>query len=129
LRGNGSGLVAFDKYTGRVRYQVTDELASYASPKLATIGGRRWCFLFARGGLVGLDPSTGKVDFRYPWRAPVLESVNASNPVVAGQRVFISECYGPGGALLEVHPGGYREVWTDANRGRDKRMQCHWMTP
>ncbi len=32
LKGNGSGLVAFDKLTGKVRYKVTDQLASYASP-------------------------------------------------------------------------------------------------
>jgi outer membrane protein assembly factor BamB len=129
LKGNGTGLVAFDKRTGEVRYRATDELASYASPVLAMLGGRRWCFLFARGGLVGLDPATGKVDFRHPWRAPALESVNASNPVVVGNRVFISECYGPGSALLEVRPGGCRAVWTDEDRGRAKSMQCHWSTP
>jgi outer membrane protein assembly factor BamB len=129
LKGDGSGLVAFDKYTGKVRYRATDELAGYAGPVLATIGERRWCFLFARGGLVGLDPATGKVDFHYPWRARILESVNASNPVVVGNRVFISETYGPGSALLEVRPGGYKEVWTDAAKGRDKSMQCHWNTP
>src|SRR5262249_55987113 len=68
LEGNGTGVVAFDKYTGKVKYKVSDELASYASPVLATIGKRRWCFVFARGGLLGLEPSTGKVDFHYRWR-------------------------------------------------------------
>jgi outer membrane protein assembly factor BamB len=129
LKGDSSGLVAFDKYTGKVRYHVTDELASYAGPVLATIDQRRWCFLFARGGLVGLDPTTGKVDFRFPWRARILESVNASNPVVVGNRVFISETYGPGSALLEITPGGCKENWTDARRARNKSMQCHWNTP
>ncbi len=129
LKGNGSGLVAFDKYTGQVKYRVTDELASYASPVLASVGGRRWCFLFARGGLVGLDPGTGKVDFHYPWRSRLLESVNAANPVVVGDRVFISETYGPGSALLEIKPGGCKEVWTDRDKPRRKSMQCHWNTP
>ncbi len=128
LKGNGSGVVAFDKYTGKVRYRITDELASYASPVLATINGRRWCFVLARGGLVAFEPSTGKVDFQFPWRAPSLESVNASNPVVVGDRVFISETYGPGSALLKVRPGGYEVVWSDADK-RKKSMQCHWMTP
>ena len=96
LQGADSGVAAFDKYTGKVKYHVTDELASYATPTLATIGGRRWCFVFARGGLIGMDPATGKVDFHYPWRAKILESVNASTPVVVGDRVFISETYGPG---------------------------------
>ncbi len=86
--GNGSGIVAFDKRTGEVVYSIIDELASCASLKLATIGSRRWCFAFARGGLVGFDPATGKVDFHYPWRARLLESVNASVPVVAGDEVF-----------------------------------------
>ena len=129
LQGADSGVVAFDKYTGEVKYHVTDELASYASPMLATIGDRRWCFVFARGGLIGMDPATGKVDFHYPWRAKILESVNASSPVVVGDRVFISETYGPGAALLEVKPGGCKEVWTDADKTRNKSMQCHWNTP
>src|SRR5205823_2411191 len=84
LKSNGSALVAFDKFTGKVKYKTGDELASYSVPVLATIGDKRWCFLFARGGLLGLDPKTGKVEFHYPWRAKILESVNASNPVVVG---------------------------------------------
>jgi outer membrane protein assembly factor BamB len=130
VKGNGSGIVAFDKHTGEVKYQITDELASYAGPVLTTIGGRRWCFVFARGGLVGFEPSTGKVDFHYPWRAADLESVNASNPVVVGDLVFISETYGPGSSLLRVRPGGYDVVWKDSQSIRDpKAMQTHWNTP
>ena len=68
VQGNGSGIVAFNKWTGEVVYQITDELASYTTPTLATINGRRWCFAFARGGLVGFEPRTGTVDFHYPWR-------------------------------------------------------------
>jgi outer membrane protein assembly factor BamB len=130
IKGNGSGVVAFDKLTGKVKYRITDELASYASPVLATIHGRRWCFVFARGGLIGFEPASGKVDFHFPWRADDLESVNAANPVVVGDRVFISETYGPGSALLKVKPGGYEVVWSDAKKkAREKSMQCHWSTP
>jgi outer membrane protein assembly factor BamB len=126
--GSNSGIVAFDKLTGEVVYQITDELASYASLKTATIDGRRWCFAFARGGLVGFEPSTGKVDFHYPWRATLLESVNASVPVVVGDEVFISEAYGPGSSLLKVRPGGYQVIWCDPPRSRDHAMQTHWNT-
>jgi outer membrane protein assembly factor BamB len=124
---NGSGVVAFDKRTGRVKYKIADELASYSSPTLATIDGRRWCFVLARGGLVGFEPASGKIDFHFPWRARIRESVNASNPVVVGNRVFISETYGPGSALLAVRPGGYRVVWSDEKK-REKSMQTHWNT-
>ena len=129
VEGNGSGVVAFDKLTGEVRYQVSDELASYAVPVVSTIGGRRWCFVFARGGLLGLEPANGTVDFHYPWRAKILESVNASTPVVVGNEVFISETYGPGSSLLAVEPGKFAVVWSDDPRKRVKAMQAHWNTP
>lgn len=127
--GRDSGIVAFDKLTGEVVYHITDELASYATLKLATIHGRRWCFAFARGGLVGFEPSTGKVDFRYPWRSKLLESVNASTPVVVNDQVFISETYGPGSSLLRVRPGAYEVIWRDDPGRREKALQAHWNTP
>ncbi len=129
VTGNGSGIVAFDKVTGQVRYKITDELASYASMKLAMIDDRPWCFAFCRGGLVGFDPRNGDVDFQFPWRAKSLESVNAAMPTVHGNEVLISETYGPGAALLSVKPGEHRVVWQDDLRKRDKAMQAHWNTP
>jgi outer membrane protein assembly factor BamB len=128
VSGNGSGIVAFDKLTGAVKYKLSDELASYASLKLATIDGRQWCFAFARGGLLGFEPDTGKQRFHYPWRAPDLESVNAAVPVVFGKQVFVSETYGPGSTLLTVKPDGYDIVWRDDERKRERAMQTHWNT-
>ena len=125
---NQSGIVAFNKYTGEVVYQIADELASYASPIFSTIDGRRWGFAFLRGGLVGFEPETGKIDFHYPWRHSKIESVNASSPVVAGDKVFISESYGIGSSVLKVLPGGYEVVWKDRGLRRNKSMALHWNT-
>jgi outer membrane protein assembly factor BamB len=126
---NGSAIVALDKFTGEVKYKVGDDLASYASLKLATIGDRRWCFAFCRDGLLALDPASGRRDFHYPWRAPILESVNASMPVVVGDEVLISECYGVGSTLLKVSPGKFDVVWKDDPKKRAKSMMTHWNTP
>ena len=128
VQPNGTAIVAFDKRTGEVRYKAGDELASYAVPQMATIDGRRWGFLFARGGLIGFEPTTGTIDFHFPWRARLHDSVNASTPVVVGNEVLITETYGPGSALLRVKPGDYDVVWQDPP-GRDKSMMCHWNTP
>ena len=127
VKGNGSGIVAFDKKTGEVRYQMSDELAAYATPHLATIAGRRWGFAFTRGGLLAFEPGAGKVDFFFPWRARKLESVNAASPVVFGDTVLVSESYGPGSALLRVKPGGFDIVRQDPPR--DQSLQQHWATP
>ena len=130
LKGNGSGLVAFDKYTGKVKWKASDELASYSSPTVRTIDKRRLALLFARGGLIGVDVATGKQDFRYPWRSSLLESVNVSNPVVVGNQVLVSECYEVGTSLLRLKPGGFDKVWTDEDTpARRRRLMCHWMTP
>lgn len=128
LKGNGTGIVAFNKKTGAVVYKILDELASYSSPVLATINGRRWCFLLAQSGLHAFEPASSSEEFYFPWRAKEIFSVNAANPVVVGDRVFISETYGPGSALLKVKPGGYDVLWSDADKSQ-KKMQCHWSTP
>lgn len=125
---NRSGIVAFNKYTGEVVYRIADELASYASPVFSTIEGRRWGFAFLRGGLVGFEPASGKIDFHYPWRHPKIESVNASSPVVASDHVFISESYGIGSSVVKVRPDGYEVVWKDRASRRNKSMELHWNT-
>jgi outer membrane protein assembly factor BamB len=129
VSANGSAVVAFDKFTGKTRYQLGEDLASYASLQSATIARRRWGFAFCRGGLIGFDPQAGKIDFHYPWRAKLLESVNASTPVVVKDQVFISETYGVGSSLLQVAPGEQQVVWSDEDRGRGKAMLAHWNTP
>lgn len=130
VQGNGTGIVAFDKHTGEVRYTLSDELASYATPRIVTLGDRRWGFVVTRGGLLAFEPSKGKADFFVPWRAKLLESVNASTPVVVDDTVFISESYGPGSVLLQVAPDtseGYKILWKDPRR--DQSLSLHWVTP
>ncbi|MBI3858598.1 MAG: PQQ-like beta-propeller repeat protein [Planctomycetes bacterium] len=127
-KGAGSGVVAFDKRSGALKYKLSDELASYASPLTTTINGRRWGFVFARGGLVGFEPATGKVDFHYPWRARSVTTVNIANPVVAGDLVLVSEAYGVGSAVIRVRPGAAEPVWEDG-RKRDRSLMAYWNTP
>jgi outer membrane protein assembly factor BamB len=131
VRGNGSGVVAFDKRTGEVRYSLSDELAGYSSPVVATLGGRRWGFAFTRGGLLGFEPLQGKVDFFFPWRDPEHRGINAIMPVVADDTVFISEAYGQGGVLLRIQPDGtYQVVWKDSPDSPKRwNLASHWNTP
>jgi outer membrane protein assembly factor BamB len=128
VEGNGTGLVAFDKRSGEVRWSLSDELASYATPRVVTMGGRRRGFAFTRGGLVGFDPLRGAQDFFFPWRARKLESVNAATPVIVDDTVFLSETYGPGSVLLKIRASGDPEVvWRDGRRHQS--LPTHWSTP
>ncbi|HLW64287.1 MAG TPA: PQQ-binding-like beta-propeller repeat protein [Gemmataceae bacterium] len=130
LKGNGTAIVVFDKRTGQVRYRIGDELSSYSTPVVTTINGQRLGLYFARGGLLGFDLKTGAEKFHYPWRARVLESVNASDPVVVGDKVLLTECYGPGSVCLKIKPNAAEMIWSDENKDRrEKSLQGHWNTP
>ena len=120
VTGNGSAIVAFDIRNGDVRYRISDELAAYACPTTATIGERRWCFALCRGGLIGFEPLTGQVDFHYPWRATLLESVNASTPLVVGDEVFVSETYGLGQFPVTRQTGWIRRRLEGRNKPSSK---------
>lgn len=129
-KGDGSAIVAFDKMTGAEKYKFGDELASYASPTIAKIGDKRIGLYFARGGLLGFDPQAGKQLFHYKWRARIEESVNASNPVIVGDTILLTECYEKGSALVKFAEGKLSAVWSDAEKDpADKAMMSHMCTP
>jgi prepilin-type processing-associated H-X9-DG protein len=126
---NGTAIVALDKKTGEVLYEIGDDLASYTAIKVVEYEGREWAFAWARGSLIAFDPNNGQIDFEFPWRAKSLESVNASTPVVFDGHVFLSECYSIGSVLLkfgEDLDGKHEVVWKD--EGREKSMMTHWNT-
>ena len=138
---NGTALVAFDKRTGKERYRLGDDLASYASPVVVDFAGGRRGFHFARSRLILFDPKDGRELDGFGWRARRLTSVNAANPVVVGNRVLLTESYELGAVLLEyevaseVAPegapeddrGGFRPVWQDGPR--NQAIAAHWNTP
>ena len=128
VQPNGTGIVAFDKFTGAVRYQTINDLASYASPVVVNLQGRSTGLAFLRSGLFAFDPDSGQAGFEFPWRAKKLESVNASTPVLEESQVLITESYGPGAAFLQVQDGQPKPVWQDQGE-RDRRLACHWNTP
>jgi outer membrane protein assembly factor BamB len=129
IKPNGTAVVAFDKRTGKEIYRTGDELASYASPLITTFNDRRVGLAFVRGGLYGFDPDTGATEFHFPWRAKILESVNAATPVVDGPRVLITETYGPGSALLDLSGLDPKVVWQDNPKVRHRALKAHWNTP
>jgi outer membrane protein assembly factor BamB len=131
VKGNGCGVVAFDKRTGKEVYRLSDELASYSSliatPGLKKQGVDLLCF--ARGGLLGISGKDGAEKFYYPWRSSTMESVNAACPIVSGDEILISETYSIGSSLLKLQDGKATELWKDPVRQRDQAFRAHWATP
>ena len=128
VKPNGSLLVALDKRDGKVLYQSGDDLASYSTPKVTKIAGQELALVWGRESLHGFKVDDGTQVFEFPWRARILESVNASSPVVKGSNILLTECYGPGSVMLNFENGDVDSVWSDEDR-RGKAMAAHWNTP
>lgn len=135
VRGLDSGLVAFDLESGREVWRASAELASYAAPLVAAPLGRPRLLAWMRERLVAVEPESGLVTGEFRWRAEKLFSVNAASPVLVGERLLLSECYGPGSVLLEIRADGprgerFEPVWQSPRRARPtSTLLAHWATP
>ncbi len=103
----GAGIVAFSLTDGKALWKATNDAASYSSPMAATIGGKRQVIFVTRLNVVSVDPKTGKVLFQFPFgqRGP---TVNAANPLVFGDHLFVSSSYGVGAQWARSAPTARR---------------------
>lgn len=98
---DGPTVLAFRAANGEPLWRAGTDRASYASPVLTTLAGRRVILSFNAGSLTAHDPASGEVLLHHPWSDG--KWPKASQPVVlGGDRVFISAGYGAGCTLLEV---------------------------
>lgn len=138
LATKGVSVAAFDLKTGEEKWRIEDEWgASYASPVLASLHGKPKVLVYAGGesdpaigGLLCIDPVTGTLHDRFPWRDEEYIQATGSSPVVipGKNRVFITTCYPKnrpiGGVMVEFDTTyKAREIW------QSKKIACHWMTP
>jgi outer membrane protein assembly factor BamB len=101
---NDSTVLAYGRLDGKPLWRAGTDKASYASPILATLAGRRVVLSCNAASLTVHDPATGEVLLNYPWTTD--KWPKASQPVVVeGNRVFLSAGYGSGCMLLEVKSG------------------------
>ena len=107
---DGAGIVAFSVADGAIAWKATEEGVSYSSPTLATIDGRQIAIFVTRLAVVGLEPATGKVLFRFAFgqRGP---TVNAATPLIIDGHLFVSASYGVGAVWAKLGPNSAKEVW------------------
>jgi outer membrane protein assembly factor BamB len=117
------GLVALDRNSGQTVWHRTDELASYSSPVAATIDGQRHIIFVTRLNVVSVDPLNGNERFRFPFgmRGP---TVNAANPLVIGDRLFVTASYGVGARLAKIDRAGAAITWD-----KDDALSSQYTTP
>src|SRR5213079_1794712 len=99
LNAGDAGL-GLDKATGKLLWQSANKDAGYSTPLPARFGDELLAILGSGQSYVAVNPQTGKEAWRIRWVTEY--GVNAADPIVSDDRVFISTGYSKGGALLQL---------------------------
>ena len=116
----GAGIVAFEKLTGKVAWQATDDPASYATP-LTTGKGEKQQLVFLTGShLRSLSP-TGKELWAVPFKDRLNES--STTPVQVGEMIVASSVTAGSLAVVPGSDSEPKQVW------KDDKLTCYFSTP
>jgi len=125
---DSAGVVGFDLATGKVRWQATNEPASYAAPTPVQIGDRSHAVVVTRYQCLLLDPTDGSIGWQFPFgmRGP---TVNAATPLTwtAGDgstRLLVTAAYGIGAVCGAFDADSFQPIW----QGNDS-LASQYCTP
>jgi outer membrane protein assembly factor BamB len=109
----GSAGVALDRKSGKLAWVSAKSAGAYATPVPFKIGAERCLAILSRQSLVAVKAASGQQVWSYPWKTDY--DVNAADPIVDGDKVFISAGYNHGGALLKLAGQAPLKVWENKN--------------
>jgi outer membrane protein assembly factor BamB len=123
----GAGVAAFAKETGAVVWKTGSDKAAYASPVVATVGGKKQAIFFNASGLLAVSLDKGQELWRYPWITEF--DCNIMTPlVVGGDKLFISSGESNGCVLLHLQAAGSPAVVWES-KGEKGVMLNYWANP
>ncbi len=109
----GAGIVALNKHTGKRLWQSANDLATYSSPVLASLAGRRQLISATCEGLLALAPEDGRELWRRPFKT--VANRNVLTPIAADDTVYFAS-----------HSTGFRAVRV-ANEGNSFTAADAWL--
>lgn len=110
----GTKGIAVDKNNGETAWENGKEPGGYATLVPYTSSDSKRCLaLFASKEIIGLEAVTGKELWKHEWVTKY--DVNAADPVIADNMIFISSGYSKGCALLKIDNSTVTEIWKNKN--------------
>lgn len=104
----GTNGLALDKKSGAILWQSGKESAGYSTPLPVIRNGEDFVILSSKNSYLEVNAKTGAKTWEFPWSTRY--DVNAADPVVSGNQVFISSGYNKGCALIKTG-GELQTVW------------------
>lgn len=105
----GDGGLALDKNSGEIVWKSGDNNAGYSTPLPLRRGDNWFALLGNESSYYAVELRTGKPAWRVRWLTEY--GVNAADPVVQGEQVFISSGYGKGATVVRPGKGDPETVW------------------
>jgi outer membrane protein assembly factor BamB len=108
----GSYGTALDKATGKILWTTGTNASGYSTPVPYSLGHPSIAVM-TKDGVADVGVSDGRPLWQYHWKTDY--GVNAADPVLEGNEIFISSASAHGDALLRIANDNPTVVWKNAN--------------
>ncbi len=112
--------IAFNQKSGEEVWR-SPGTGGYATPVVLEQNGVNYILLFSQNSLQAVNVKDGKLVASFPWKTQY--DINAADPIVFGDKIFISSGYDHGCALLEFKKHTFKQLWFNKN------MKCQFSSP
>lgn len=105
----GTAGLAVDKKTGKTIWKSESGETGYSTPYPIKWQGKQLFVFSSASSYSGVDPLTGQQEWVADWFTRY--GVNAADPIVVGDEMFISSGYSKGSTKLKLGEGDPEEIW------------------
>lgn len=109
----GTAGTALDKKTGKVVWTSGTEESGYSTPVPIEVKDERAILMAIKRDVIAVKVKDGQELWRFPWKTQY--DVNAADPMLVGNKVFVSSGYNHGGGVFDVSVSPAKEVWNNKN--------------
>jgi outer membrane protein assembly factor BamB len=115
---------ALNKTDGRLVWQNGKGAGGYATGVPFSVAGRQCIAMPVCRELVGLNPLTGAVLWKIPWKTSY--DINAADTIISGDRLFISSGYNKGCALYKITDDNLTVIWQNKAMRNQVNSSALW---
>src|SRR5437879_4607294 len=101
------------KSQGTVVWNSGPNPGAYSTPVPFKTGEQPALAILGPASVFAVNAETGKELWRHPWPTPY--GISIADPIVSGDKVFVSSSYGKGAGLIQIRDGKASQVWANLN--------------
>ncbi len=124
ILNTGTAGVALKKTDGSLIWENGKGISGYSTAVPFTLGDQRCVVIVGAKEITGLIVATGKVIWKRPWKTDW--DINAADPIISGDEMFVSSGYNTGCALYKIEPNGLTEIWQNRNMRNHINSSVLW---